>query len=142
MWRSKKFLLVTVLAVVALVGSIGGVALAQSGNGDNDQPIAQHQAMLEKVCAIYGENTGTAIDSEALQEAFEQARSDMQDEARNNFLQGLVDEGKISQEEADQYKAWLESKPEFDMPLAPGFGPGMNRGFGGHGGFPGFQPAE
>jgi len=144
MWRSKKFLLVTVLAVVALVGSIGGVALAQSGNGDTDQPVAQHQAMLDKVCAIYEENTGTAINSEELQQAFEQARSEIQDEARNNFLQGLVDEGKITQEEADQYKAWLESKPEVDVPLAPGLpGLGMHRGFGGpSGGFPDFQPAE
>jgi hypothetical protein len=134
MWRSKRFILAAVLAAVVLLGSLGGVALAQTGDGDNDQPVAQHQAMLEKVCTIYQENTGTAINSEELQKAFEQARSEMQDEARDNFLQGLVDEGKITQEEADQYKAWLESKPEIDMPLAPEFGFGMHRGFGGHGG--------
>ena len=144
MWRSKKFLLVTVLAVVVLAGSIGGVALAQSG--DDSQPLAQHEAMLEKVCAIYEENTGIAINSEELQKAFAQARSEMQDEALDSYLQSLVDEGKITQEQADQYKVWLESKPEVDVPLAPGFpGHDMPRGFGGPGGFPGGdvpQPEE
>ena len=131
MWRSKKFLLAMVLAVVALVGSIGGVALAQTGT-DDSQPAAQHEALLDKVCAIYEQNTGVAINSEELQKAFAQARSEMQDEALNNFLKGLVDEGKITQEQADQYKTWLESKPDVDVPLAPGFpGHGMHRGFGG-----------
>ena len=148
MWRSKKFLLATALAVVVLVGSIGGVALAQTGNGDDNQPAAQHEALLDKVCAIYEENTGVAINSEELEKAFAQARSEMRDEALNNFFQGLVDEGKITQEQADQYKAWLESKPDVDVPLAPGFpGHDMPRGFGGPGGgFPGWceppQPTE
>jgi hypothetical protein len=146
MWRSKKFIIIAVLAAVALVGSIGGVALAQTGTGDDSQPAAQHQALLDKVCAIYEQNTGVAIKSEELQKAFDQARSEMQDEALNSYLQGLVDEGKITQEQADQYKAWLESKPEVDVPLAPGCpGLGMPRGFGGPGGFPGGdvpQPTE
>jgi len=133
MWRSKKFLLVTVLAAVVLLGSLGGVAFAQTGNSNNStQPAAQHQALLDKVCAIYEQNTGVAIKSEELQKAFDQARSEMQDEALNSHLQNLVDQGKITQEQADQYKAWLKSKPNVDIPFAPGFpGHGMPRGFGG-----------
>jgi hypothetical protein len=138
MWRSKKFIIIAVLAVVVLAGSIGGVALAQSGDENNSQPPAQQQTLLDKVCAIYQQNTGTAIDSGELQKAFDQARSEMRDEALNSYLQGLVDKGKMTQEQADQYKAWLKSKPEVDIPLAPGFpGLGMHRGFGGAGG--GFQ---
>ena len=147
MWRSKKFLLVTVLAVVVLLGSIGGVALAQTGNGDSDQPVAQHQALLDKVCAIYEQNTGTAINSAELQKAFDQARTEMKNEALDNYLKGLVDGGKITQEQADQYKAWLESKPDVDVSFASGFsGHDMPRGFGRpSGGFPGWcepQPTE
>jgi len=146
MWRSKKFLLVTVLAVVVLLGSIGGVALAQTGT-DNSQPVAQHQALLDKVCAIYEQNTGTAINSAELQKAFDQARTEMKNEALDNYLKGLVDGGKITQEQADQYKAWLESKPDVDVSFAPGFpGHDMPRGFGrSSGGFPGWcepQPTE
>jgi hypothetical protein len=146
MWRSKKYLLATVLAVVVLAGSIGGVALAQTGTDDNNQPKAQNEALLDKVCVIYEQNTGVAINSAELEKAFDQARSEMQDEALNNYLQSLVDEGKITQEQADEYKAWLESKPDVGIPLAPGFpGHDMPRGFGGPGGFPGGeapQPTE
>jgi len=40
MWRSKKFLLATALSVAVLLGGIGGVALAQSGDEDSNQPVA------------------------------------------------------------------------------------------------------
>jgi LPS O-antigen subunit length determinant protein (WzzB/FepE family) len=144
MWRSKKFIIITAIVVVALAGSIGGIALAQ-GNGDEDvnQPGAQQAALLERVCAIYEDNTGTAINAEDLQNAFAQAQSEMREEALQNYLQSLVDNGKITQEQADQWKSWWQSRPE-DLPFAHGF-PGhgmMQRGFGGpSGGFHGcFEP--
>ena len=113
MRRSKKFIMVTVLATVVLVGSITGVVLAQ--NGDDSQPKVGPEALLEKVCAIYKDNTGAAIDSEALKDAFAQARSEMWAEALQNRLQYQVEQGKITQDEADQYTEWWESKP--DVPL-------------------------
>jgi len=146
MWRSKKFIIVAVLAAVVLVGSIGGVVLAQTENGDDSQPKAQYEALLDKVCAIYEQNTGTAIDAQELQNAFDQAQSEMRDEALDSYLQNLVEQGKITQEQADQYKAWWQSRP--DVTIAPGLGGcDMHRGFGGPGGgFPGGasepQPAE
>jgi len=141
MWRSKKFIIAMVLAAIVTVGSIGGIALA-ADNGEASQPQAQQEALLDKVCEIYEQNTGTAIDVQALQDAFAQAQSEMQSEALNNYLQNLVDQGKITQEQADQYKAWLESRPDVPI-LAPGFPDhGMHRGFGGPGGgFPGcYEP--
>jgi uncharacterized membrane protein len=142
MWRNKKFVIVAVVAAVLLVGSIAGVAFAQTGTGDASQPAAQSGTLLDKVCAIYEQNTGTAINADELTKAFTQARSEMQDEALDNYLKNLVDQGKLTQEQADQYKAWLKSKP--DVPLAPGFpGHGMHRGGGG---LPGWceppQPTE
>jgi hypothetical protein len=140
MWRSKKFIIIAVVAAVALAGSIGGVVLAQTGDEGNS-PQAQQQALLDKVCAIYQQNTGTAIDSAELQKAFDQAQSDMRKEALDTYLQKLVSEGKITQEQADQYKAWLEARPDVPI-LGPGFpGAGMHHGFGGPGGF-GPPPAE
>ena len=147
MWRSKKFIIVAVLAAVVLAGSIGGVVYAQTGNGNDSQSKAQLDTLLDKVCTIYQQNTGTAIDAKELQKAFDQARSAMREEALDKYLQSLVDKGTITQEQADQYKAWLKSKPDIGVPIAPGFpGPGMHRGFGGPGGgLPGggeTQPAE
>ena len=119
-----------VLVPAVLAGSIGGVAFAQTGSEDTTQPEARHEALLDRVSAIYQENTGVAIDSEALRDAFAQAQSEMRAEALQNHLQSLVDEGTITEEEADQYLEWWQSKP--DVPVGFGLrGPGGFRGMGG-----------
>jgi hypothetical protein len=46
-----------------------------------------------------------------------------------NRLQKLVEEGKITQEEADEFLGWWQARPE-GIPLGPG-----HRGFGGMHGF-------
>jgi len=127
MRRSKKFIILAVLGTVVLVGSITGVVLAQ--NGDDSQPEARHEALLERVCEIYKENTGVAIDPQELEDAFAQAQSEMRTEALKSCLQKLVDEGKITQEQADQYLEWWQSRP--DVPAGFGFG---GPGFPGRGG--------
>ena len=68
-----------------------------------------------------------AMDSGQLKDALDQARSEMQDEALESRLQNLVDEGKITQEEVDQYLEWWQSRPDIELPL-PGLG---GRGHGG-----------
>ncbi|MFC1989151.1 hypothetical protein ACFLVW_01075 [Chloroflexota bacterium] len=132
MWRNKKLIVGVVLASVLLVGSIGGVALAQTENGDDSQP----KTLMARVAEIL------VVDQQALEDAFAQARSEMRDEALDSHLQRLVDEGKITQEEADQYKAWQQAKP--DIQAEDGFrGHGGMRGFGGTRGFGGpCAPAE
>ena len=131
MWRNKKTVLMALLATVLLVGTIGGVAVAQANNGGDSQALDQRGALLDRVCEIYEQNTGTAIDQEALEDAFAQARSEMQAEAMQNRLQNLVDQGTITQEEADQYTEWWESRPDVELPrpFGPGFGgPGPRGG--------------
>ncbi|HUV75434.1 MAG TPA: hypothetical protein VMW00_02145 [Dehalococcoidales bacterium] len=141
MFRSKKLIVGVVLAVVLLAGSIGGIALANGGD-DNSPPEARNGALLDKVCEIYKEKTGVTIDPGELEDAFAQAQSDMRNEALDNYLNGLVSQGTITQEQAGQYKTWLESKP--DVPLEFGFrGHGGFRGIGGMPGFGGpCHPAE
>jgi hypothetical protein len=145
MWRSKKFIIITVLVVVALAGTIGGVALAQGNGDENPQPGARQAALLERVCEIYYENTGTTINADDLQNAFAQAQGEIREEALQNYLQGLVDNDKITQEQADELLDWWQSRP--DVPVVPGFaGQGMHRGFCRPGGFGGWfgapQPSE
>jgi hypothetical protein len=143
MWSSKKFIIIMVVAAVLAIGSIGGIVLAQ-GNGDEgvNQPEAQQATLLERVCEIYQDNTGTAINADDLQSAFAQAQSEVQAAALQNYLQNLVDNGKITQEQAQALQEWWQSRP--DVPVVPGFaGRGMmQRGFGGScGGFHGyFEP--
>ena len=121
MWRSKKFILATLLIVVVLVGSTVGVVFAQTENGDDSQPKTM---LLARVAEKLG------IDEQELKDAFAQARSEMRDEALDSYLQNLVAEGKITPDQAVQYKGWWQSMP--DVPVRFGFhGRGGLRGWGG-----------
>ena len=119
MLRNKKVIATMALAAVLLVGGITGVVFAQSENDDARQPEAHQDLLLQRVCEIYQDNTGTAIDQEALKDALFQARKEIHIEALTNRLNNAVAEGKITQEEADEYLEWWQSKPE--TPLAFGF---------------------
>ena len=103
MWRSKKFILVALLAAMVLAGSTAGLVLAQE-NGDDSQP----KTLLARVAEKLG------INQQELEDAFAEAQSEMRDEALDSRLQNLVDEGKITQDEADQYKAWLQATPDME----------------------------
>ena len=108
------------------IGGIGGGVVAaaddsSSNTEDQSQAADRYQALLDRACAIYEEETGLAIDSEQLKDALDQAQSEMQEEALESRLQNLVDEGKITQEEADQYLEWWQSRPDIELPL-PGLG--------------------
>jgi len=71
------------LATALLAGGVGGVVLAaDNGEEANSQPGSQCGALLDRVCEIYQEKTGVAIDQEALKDAFADARSQMPDECQ------------------------------------------------------------
>lgn len=116
MWKNKKTVLVaSLLAVVVLLGVSLGIVFAQDGPGKNSE--------LARVAQILG------IDEQKLVDAFKQARM----ESRAAMLDRLVQEGKLTQEQADQiraweakrpdaspgseeFKAWMQSKPNIQMP--------------------------
>jgi hypothetical protein len=138
MKKRKWFIPVVVVTVLLIGGITGGVVAAVNNSssnttaGNQTQAAAQYQALLDRACAIYEETTGVVIDPEQLKEALEQARNEMQDEALKSWLQNLVDKGKITQEEADQYLNWWQSRPDIELPL-PGLG-GHGHGSGMMGG--------
>jgi hypothetical protein len=126
--KKRKWFIPVVVASVLLIGGITGGVVASANNsssnttaGNQTQAADRYQALLDRVCAIYEEKTGVALDSGQLKDALEQARSEMQGEALQNWLQNLVDNGKITQEEADQYLEWWQSRPDIKLPL-PGLG--------------------
>ncbi len=129
MKRSKRFIFLVLLGTIVLAGSIGGgIALAQEEDEVDSQPAAWWGALQDRVYEIYEENTGVAIDPQELKDAFAQARNEIQQEAMGNHLQRMMKEGVITQEEADQYQEWWQSRP--DVPLQKQFG---------HGGFQGVR---
>jgi hypothetical protein len=146
-WRSKKFIIIAVLAViVVLVGSTAGIVLARAGSGGDSQTgvtqasdnVSQSKTLLARVAAILG------IDQQTVENAFAQAQRETQEEALDNWLKKLVDEGKITQAQADEYKQWWQSRPDMSQyqqqlkdwqearPNIPELGPGFGgRGFRG-----------
>jgi len=120
MSRHKKFVIVGLLAALVLVGSLAGLAFAQTDSGT----AGSGNTLLARVAAILG------IDQQKLQDAVVQARGQMQDEALDTYLKNLVDQGKITQQQADQYKTWWQARPDTLLPGPLGRHFGM-RGFGG-----------
>jgi uncharacterized membrane protein len=143
--RKRKWFIPAVVLSVLLIGGIAGGVIAAADNSSNNteaqnQTTDRYQALLDKACAIYEEKTGVAIDSGQLKDALDQAQSEMRDEALESRLQNLVDEGKITQAEADQYLEWWQSRPDIELPLpglvghGPGGGVMLGRGFQAWGG--------
>jgi len=126
MRRSKKFIIIAVVAALVVVGSIAGVALAQTGNQTGSGNVTQPKTLLARVAETL------SINQTKLEDAFAQAQSEMRTEALQNRLQSLVSQGKITQPQADDYLNWWEAKP--DVPAGFGFkGRGGLRGWGGLG---------
>ena len=118
MWKSKKFILLAVLAAVILVGSIAGVVYAQD---DEEEDVSPRAVLLEKVADRLG------IDVQQLEDAFNEAVAEMRDEAQVRWLEKAVEEGLITAEEAQEYSEWWAARPDVEFGLG-------DRGVGGFGG--------
>jgi uncharacterized membrane protein len=121
MRKRKWFVPVVVVSVLLIGGITGGVVAAASDSSINAEEQIEaanrYQLLLDRACAIYEEETGVAIDQEQLKDALKQARQEMRQEALENWLQKLVDNGEITQEEADQLLEWWQSRPDVQLPL-------------------------
>lgn len=120
--RKRKWFvpMVVVLSVLLIGGITGGIVAASDDSSSAEyqtQLADQYQALLDRACAIYEESAGVAIDAERLKDALRQARGELRDEALEDWLQNLVDNGEMTQEEADQYLEWWQSRPDVQIPL-------------------------
>lgn len=118
--HKKRWVTITILAAtfVLLAGVIGGVAYAQTGN---TQIVTDPgKTFIAKVAAILG------IDQKKVEDAFIQAQKQVMDEELASRLKALVDQGRLTQQQADQYKQWLQSRP--NLPAGPDFGPRWQSG--------------
>ena len=102
MW--KKILLATAgLLVVAVL--IAGVATAVNADdgGKGIRPFGG--AVIERAAQILG------IDKQKLIDAFKQAGTETAKKNMDGRFAKWVSEGKLTQAQADQYKAWLAARP-------------------------------
>jgi hypothetical protein len=105
--KITRLLLSSLLAVGMIVGT-AGAALADDGQNGQEKP----NGLLARVAQILN------IDVQKLTDAFKQAISEMRTEKQNTRFQNLVENGTLTQAQADQLKAWLDSRPDI-----PGVGP-------------------
>ncbi len=132
--RKKRWLLVPVLVGLLTIGITAGVALAHGGGGDGKSAL---DSFSNRVAAILGLEESQVRD--AFTQAKEEARAANQaaKEARlQDKLDQMVEDGSITQEQADQYMEWLQSRPDGIRSLlgTRGFRP---HGFTGEHGFGG-----
>jgi hypothetical protein len=133
MFKNRKLLIISVAAavIVLAVGVIGGAVYAQSNATTPNAAGSPQNVLADKVAKILG------LDASTVEAAFTQAQKEIRSEAMDSQLQKLVDAGKITQEQAAQYKTWLESKPNVNLPgveggmMGPRGGRMMGQGFGG-----------
>ena len=123
MKRAKKLAIIAVATVLVLGGVLGGVAIANADEPANTSPVSANISnLLDRIATIYQEKTGNTLDTQALTDAFQQAQQDIRSEAMDNYLNKLVEDGKITAEQAQEYKDWVSSRP--DVPVGPGLGRG------------------
>ena len=138
MWLKKKWIIIAAAAAVLIlvVGTLGVVAYAQTTTPT--QP-GQGKTILSRVATILG------IDQKKVEDAYAQAQKEQQDDAINARLQAMVTAGKLTQDQANAYKAWLQARPNvppgLGLPIAPNMGPKGPMKIPGFRGFPGqFKP--
>jgi hypothetical protein len=107
----KKVLVIGLVCAVVLGATIGGFAMANAADNSTNTTATAVTTLMDKVAEIYQKNTGTTIDAQQLQTAFEQAGAAIKADRLDQMLQKLVDSGKITQAQADQWKAWWTSRP-------------------------------
>ena len=111
----RKWLVIPLILAILSAAIMGGMALAQDGDTD---PSPKKLSLHDRVAELL------SVTPEELENAFKQAASEARAAKIENHLQGLVDKGLIDQDQADEYKEWLDNMPEgFKLPLTGhGFG--------------------
>ena len=123
--KKLRIIIPLTIAVVAVAIISFSIALAQ-GNEGGDSNVSK---LATKVAEILG------LDTAVVDDAIKQAREELRDEAIQKKLDALVEKGRLTQEQADEYLNWIQSKPEGIPAIGKRFfgKSGHHRGWKSHG---------
>jgi hypothetical protein len=111
---SKKMKVLVAVLVAMLLLTVGGAAAVMADNGSTSTSnTTSTNSLLARVADKLG------ITEEELANAFREARQEIRGEAFIRYLDKAVEEGLITQEEADEIKEWWVQKPEAFERLSP-----------------------
>jgi hypothetical protein len=113
MRKRTKFLVVAIVALTALAVGLTTTVLAQDSSSDQNGDNSPQQTFTSKVASILG------LEEEQVANAFNQACQEMRDEALEQRLQKAVENGCLTEEEADQILQWWQDRPETLENLSP-----------------------
>jgi len=125
--RKLRISILLVMSVVAVAVIGFSIALAQ-GNGGGDSNASK---LANKVAEILG------LDTAVVDDAIKQAREELRDEAIQKKLNALVENGRLTQEQADESLNWIQSRPDGIPAMGKHFfgKRGHHKGWKRHGGF-------
>ena len=105
---SKKVKVLISAMVIAVLLTVGGVTMVMAEGEEETTPLPEASAkgLLERVADIL------EIDQEDLIDAFKQAQQEIGEEAFTNRLNQAVEEGLITQEQADEIIKWWGQRPD------------------------------
>ena len=116
----------TALALIIAAGITAGFAYAGTSTPTttptaNTTRVDPQKTLYTKVATILG------IDESKLESAFNQAQKEIQNDELTNQLNAMVQNGTITQTQADAYLKWWQSRPD----VADQIGQGGMMGMGG-----------
>lgn len=117
MWKKILLAVTGLLLVATLIAGAASTASADDGNKGVRGPL--HGKVFDRVAQILG------IDKQKLIDAFKQATSEAVREGMDARFGKWVADGKLTQAQADQYKAWLAARPA-GVPMIAGFDAARN----------------
>ena len=125
--RRLRIIIPIGIAVVAVTVISISVVLAQ----ENEKGDSNASKLAAKVAVILG------LDTAVVDDAIKQAREELRDEAIQKKINSLVEKGRLTQEQADEYLNWMQSRPAGIPAIGKhSFGKrGHHRGWKGHGRF-------
>ena len=112
MWKKVLLAAAGLLVFVALIAGAAVTASADDGNKGLRGPF--QGKVIERAAQILG------IDKQKLIDAFKQAGSEVAQQNVDQRFAKWVSEGKLTQAQADQYRAWLAARPS-GVPMIAGY---------------------
>ena len=121
----KLLLIIPALAALLLTGAIAGTAFAQEESSDDSSGVSRFVEILAGKLDISEDELQTAVDE--TKEELSAEREAAREQKLRDKLAAMVEEGTITQEQADEYLDWYLDTPElakgkFGMKLAFGKG--------------------
>ena len=113
----SKRIFIGIAAALLATAALGGVVLAQTEDGGGSTFAARLAAKL-------------GLSEPTVQTAIDEVRAEMKQEKLDALLDAMVESDKLTQEQADEYRAWVESAPD-DLPQFRSHR-SFGRGKGGH----------